>query len=104
MLKVECLSLAFGGVRAVTDVAFTACSGQITSLIGPNGAGKTAVLNVLSGFYTPDVGSVTLGEQQVLGRRSHAIARLGMGRTYQTSQLFPTLSVLGGGYPERCRA
>ena len=69
VLKVESLSLAFGGVRAVTDVAFTACSGQITSLIGPNGAGKTTVLNVLSGFATPDVGSVTLGEQQVLGRR-----------------------------------
>ena len=94
MLKVEGLSLAFGGVRAVADVSFTARSGQITSLIGPNGAGKTTVLNVLSGFYTPDVGSVTLGEQHVLGRPSHAIARLGMARTYQTSQLFPTLSVL----------
>jgi branched-chain amino acid transport system ATP-binding protein/branched-chain amino acid transport system permease protein len=94
VLQVEGLSLAFGGVRAVADVAFTARPGQITSLIGPNGAGKTTVLNVLSGFYTPDVGSVTLGEQQVLGQRSHAIARLGMARTYQTSQLFPTLSVL----------
>lgn len=94
VLKVEGLSLAFGGVRAVADVSFTARSGQITSLIGPNGAGKTTVLNLLSGFYTPDVGSVTLGGQHVLGRPSHAIARLGMARTYQTSQLFPTLSVL----------
>jgi branched-chain amino acid transport system ATP-binding protein len=92
VLRVEGLSLALGGVRAVADVVFTARSGQITSLIGPNGAGKTTVINVLSGFYTPDVGSVTLGGQHVLGRPSHAIARLGMARTYQTSQLFPTLS------------
>ena len=93
-LQVEGLALAFGGVRAVADVGFTARSGQITSLIGPNGAGKTTVLNMLSGFYPPDDGVVMLGEHQVLGLPSHAIARLGMARTYQTSQLFPTLSVL----------
>jgi branched-chain amino acid transport system ATP-binding protein len=93
-LKIEGLSLAFGGVRAVSDVGFTARSGQIISLIGPNGAGKTTVLNVLSGFYTPDAGSVTLGERQVVGLPSYAIARLGMARTYQTTQLFPTMSVL----------
>jgi branched-chain amino acid transport system ATP-binding protein len=93
-LQVERLSLAFGGVRAVADIGFTAHSGQITSLIGPNGAGKTTVLNMLSGFYTPDGGVVTLGEQQVLGLPSHTIARLGIARTYQTSQLFPSLSVL----------
>ena len=89
-LQVEGLSLAFGGVRAVADVGFTARSGQITSLIGPNGAGKTSLINVLSGFYPPDDGIVALGEQQVLGLPSHAIARLGIARTYQTSQLFPT--------------
>ena len=93
-LQVGGVSLAFGGVRAVANVAFTARSGQITSLIGPNGAGKTTVLNVLSGFYTPDGGVITLGAQQVLDLPSHAIARLGIARTYQTSQLFPTLSVL----------
>jgi ABC-type branched-subunit amino acid transport system ATPase component len=88
------LSLAFGGVRALADVSFTARSGQITSLIGPNGAGKTTVLNVLSGIYRPDGGAVTLGERPVLGLPSRAVARLGMARTYQTTQLFPTLSVL----------
>jgi branched-chain amino acid transport system ATP-binding protein len=94
VLQVEGLSLAFGGVRALTDVGFTARPGQITSLIGPNGAGKTTVLNVLIGFYIPDAGVVTLGERPVLGMPSHAMARLGIARTYQTTQLFPTLSVL----------
>ena len=93
-LQVEGLSLAFGGVQAVVDVGFTARSGQITSLIGPNGAGKTSVINVLSGFYPPDDGVVALGEQQVLGLPSHAIVRLGIARTHQASELFPTLSVL----------
>jgi branched-chain amino acid transport system ATP-binding protein len=93
-LNIEGLSLAFGGVRAVTDVDFTVRSGQITSLIGPNGAGKTTVLNVLSGFYLPDAGRVTLGEHQVVGLPSYAIARLGVARTYQTTALFPSLSVL----------
>jgi len=93
-LKIAGLSLAFGGIRAVTEVDFTVRSGQITSLIGPNGAGKTTVLNVLSGFYLPDAGRVTLGEHQVIGLPSYAIARLGIARTYQTTALFPSLSVL----------
>ena len=93
-LQVEGLSLAFAGVQAVADVGFTARSGRITSLIGPNGAGKTSVINALSGFYSPDDGVVTLGGQPVLGLPSHAIARLGIARTYQTSQLFTSLSVL----------
>ena len=78
------MSLAFGGVRAVTDVAFTACSGQITSLIGPNGAGKTTVLNVLSGLLPRTSAALRWGSSRCWAG-DHVIARLGMARTYQTS-------------------
>ena len=60
-LEVSGVSIAFGGIKAATDVSFAAESGQITSVIGPNGAGKTTVLNVIGGFYRPDSGSVRLG-------------------------------------------
>jgi ABC-type branched-subunit amino acid transport system ATPase component/ABC-type branched-subunit amino acid transport system permease subunit len=93
-LKVDNLSLAFGGLRAVTHVGFTAYPGQVTSLIGPNGAGKTTVLNILSGLSTPDIGSVMLGTRQLVGLPAYAVARAGLARTYQTTQLFPTMSVL----------
>jgi branched-chain amino acid transport system ATP-binding protein len=93
-LTVDNLSLAFGGIRAVANVDFTARPGQVTSLIGPNGAGKTTVLNMLGGLYTPDAGSVTLGARQLVGQPAYAVARAGLARTYQTTQLFPTMSVL----------
>ncbi len=66
----------------------------MTSLIGPNDAGKTTVLNVLGWLYTPDTGSVLLGARQIVGLQSYAVARAGIARTYQTTQLFPTMSGL----------
>ncbi|MGE5791865.1 MAG: ATP-binding cassette domain-containing protein [Bacteroidota bacterium] len=93
-LAVEGLTIAFGGVRAVTGFAFDAQPGAITSLIGPNGAGKTTVLNMLGGFYRPDAGTIRLGPQAIQGRPAYAIARAGIARTYQTSQLFGSMSVL----------
>ena len=93
-LKANGLAISFGGVRAVTEVSFTAESGQITSIIGPNGAGKSTLLNLLSGFYRPDAGAMTLGERSLTGLPAHAVARAGVARTFQTSQLFATLSVL----------
>ncbi len=67
----------------------------MTSLIGPNGAGKTTVLNMLGGFYRPDAGDVRLGERRARRAvRRTRIARAGMARTYQTSQLFGSMSVL----------
>ncbi len=93
-LVVNGLSITFGGVKAVSALGFTASSGAITSLIGPNGAGKTTALNVLSGFYRPGAGSVRLGAAELAGRSAWRIARAGVARTYQTSQLFGSLSVL----------
>jgi len=87
------LAIAFGGVRAVSDLSFVAKSGEITSIIGPNGAGKSTVLNLLSGFYRPERGQVWLGGRALGGSPSHVVARAGIARTFQTSQLFDALSV-----------
>jgi len=93
-LEIEGLGIAFGGVKAATGVSFVARAGEITSLIGPNGAGKTTVLNLLGGFYRPDAGAVNLGARSVAGLAAWRVARAGLARTYQTSQLFGSLSVL----------
>ncbi len=93
-LLVSDLTIAFGGVKAATGVSFEARAGAVTSLIGPNGAGKTTVLNMLCGFYQPDAGQVQLGEQRIAGLAAWRIARAGLARTYQTSQLFGSLTAL----------
>ena len=59
LLQVECVSLVFGGVRALTDVSFDIRKGEIRAIIGPNGAGKTSMLNVINGFYHPNHGAIT---------------------------------------------
>jgi ABC-type branched-subunit amino acid transport system permease subunit/ABC-type branched-subunit amino acid transport system ATPase component len=93
-LEVEGLGIAFGGVRAVTNLSARMESGQVTSIIGPNGAGKTTVLNMICGFYRPQTGSVRLGRQELAGHPTHAIARAGIARTFQTPQLFDRMTVL----------
>ncbi len=92
-LEINDLGISFGGVRAAYDVSFTAAPGRITSVIGPNGAGKTTVLNMVSGFYKPDTGRITLGGE-IGGQPAHKIARAGISRTYQTTQLFEDMSVI----------
>ena len=83
----------FGGVKAVTGLSFQACAASVTSLIGPNGAGKSTALNMLSGYYMPSAGSFRLGSVDLAGKSSMQIARAGIGRSYQTSLLFDSLSV-----------
>ena len=92
-LAVEGLSVSFGGVMAVEKVSLQAIPGDITSIIGPNGAGKTSVLNLVCGYLRPEAGAVRLGERDLTGLSAHAIARAGIARTYQTTQLFEHLSV-----------
>jgi branched-chain amino acid transport system ATP-binding protein len=92
-LSVEGLEIAFGGLKAASNVALRAQPGEITSLIGPNGAGKTTVLNMLGGFYRPDAGTIRLGELALEGRPAWQVARAGVARTYQTTQLFGSMSV-----------
>jgi ABC-type branched-subunit amino acid transport system ATPase component len=93
-LAVRDLSVSFGGVHAVRNLTFEAQPGAITSIIGPNGAGKSSALNVICGFYRPDAGTARLGDRIVSTLRPHQIPRAGIARTYQTSQLFASMSVL----------
>ena len=92
-LVINDLSIAFGGVKAVQNLGFEAAPGAVTSIIGPNGAGKTTALNLIAGYYRPTAGSVRLGDVDLTGRTSHEVARAGIGRTYQTTQLFERMSV-----------
>jgi ABC-type ATPase involved in cell division len=92
-LRAESLGMVFGGVRAVDKLSFDVPPAAITSLIGPNGAGKTTALNMLSGFYRPTSGSFALDGTPLQGKAAFRIARQGIARTYQTSQLFGSLSV-----------
>ena len=92
-LAVTGLSVSFGGVVAVDGVSLRAEPGAVTSIIGPNGAGKTSVLNLVCGYLRPEAGSVRLGDGDVTGRPAQSIARAGIARTYQTTQLFENLSV-----------
>ncbi len=93
LLTAENVSLSFGGVAALADVTCAVAARRIHAVIGPNGAGKTTLLNVLSGFYAPDRGSITLGGRSVVGLPPYAVARRGVGRTFQTAQVFSELSL-----------
>jgi len=87
------VSLAFGGVAALADVNLSVRRSTIHALIGPNGAGKTSLLNVLSGFYAPQAGTIELNGVSIVGQSPYAIARRGIARTFQTAQVFSGLSV-----------
>ena len=80
-LDVRGVSLRFGGVRALTEVSFGVKPGELFSIIGPNGAGKTSLLNMISGFYRPDGGSILFAGHDITDARPSQIARLGIGIT-----------------------
>jgi len=87
-LFVRNLSLAFAGLKALDDVSFSVPAGSIFGLIGPNGAGKTTLLNCLTRIYTPNSGSLTFGDVELLTRPLHDISSLGIARTFQNLELF----------------
>jgi ABC-type branched-subunit amino acid transport system ATPase component/ABC-type branched-subunit amino acid transport system permease subunit len=92
LLTVKGVSLSFGGVAALEEVGLTVDRRSIHAVIGPNGAGKTSLLNVLSGFYAPDGGAITLDGRSTAGLPPYALARAGIARTFQTAQVFGGLS------------
>jgi branched-chain amino acid transport system permease protein len=94
LLQVEALSRSFGGLRAVSEVSFSVSEGEILGIIGPNGAGKTTLFNVLNGVLAADEGSARLDGQPLLGRKTHEVCRMGVGRTFQVVRSFPRLPVL----------
>lgn len=93
MIRVENLSMHFGGIRAVDDVSFTIETGTITGLIGPNGAGKTTLFNVIAGHHTPTNGRVTLAGEDITGLPPHQLFGKGLLRTFQIAHEFSTLTV-----------
>lgn len=93
-LVVQNVSLAFGGIKALTDLSFSVEPGTIHAVIGPNGAGKSSCFNVISGLYKANTGSVKLGDVELIGMKPHDIANQGIGRAFQNIALAPHETVI----------
>src|ERR1700754_1746159 len=94
LLSVRGVSVRFGGIVALDGVSFDVEPGQIAGLIGPNGAGKTTLFNCLSRLYIPNQGDILFEGRSILRASRHAIAKLGIGRTFQNVALFDRMSVI----------
>ncbi|MCW2846986.1 MAG: branched chain amino acid family transporter [Marmoricola sp.] len=101
-LVLDGICKSFGGVRVLDELSLTVPDKSIYAIVGPNGSGKTTTLNVISGFYQPDSGTVTLGGEGITGRPGYAVARMGVARTFQTPRILEQLdgldNVLIGAY------
>ncbi|MCX7158963.1 MAG: ATP-binding cassette domain-containing protein [Proteobacteria bacterium] len=98
ILATQGLTRHFGGLAAVSDVSLEACMGQLHAVIGPNGAGKSTLINMLSGDLPPSSGTVSIGGRDVTGLAAHQISRMGVGRSYQKTNVFLTFTAF-----ENCR-
>lgn len=94
LLKVDNVSMVFGGLRAVSNLSMYIDEGELIGLIGPNGAGKTTAFNMITGVYTPTEGKVYFNGQQSSGKKSYQVTQMGMARTFQNIRLFSELSVI----------
>jgi len=94
MLAVENVSLAFGGIKAISDISFDIRKGEIRAIIGPNGAGKTSLLNVINGFYHPQQGRITFKGRPRSAMRPYEAALGGIARTFQNVALFKGMTAL----------
>jgi branched-chain amino acid transport system ATP-binding protein len=107
LLQAQQLTMRFGGLTAVSDFSFEIMSGETVGMIGPNGAGKTTCFNMLTGFYTPTQGQVRFKGKDITRWKPYEVARLGMVRSFQKTNVMKTLSVfenvLAGHYIQGCR-
>ena len=94
LLEISNLTHRFGGLLAVDEFSLAVAPGELVGVIGPNGAGKTTVFNLITGVYRASGGSIRFSGEELVGRAPHAIARLGVARTFQNIRLFRDLSVL----------
>jgi branched-chain amino acid transport system ATP-binding protein len=94
ILDVRNISLAFGGVKALTDISFDVREHEVRAIIGPNGAGKSSMLNCINGVYQPQQGSISFRGQTFSHMNSRQVAEMGIGRTFQSLALFKGMSVL----------
>lgn len=93
VLKVSKLSKAFGGVQAVAGVSFEVAAGELLAMIGPNGAGKTTCFNMVNGQLAPDAGTIEFEGRSLVGLAPREIWRLGVGRTFQITATFGSMTV-----------
>ena len=93
MLKLENLTIRFGGLTAVDNVTTHVEQGEIFGLVGPNGAGKTTTFNMISGYYAPTRGKVIFDGQEIQGKPQYEINRLGIARTYQNTVSYTHLTL-----------
>ena len=94
LLKVDNVSMIFGGLRAVSNLSMYINKGELIGLIGPNGAGKTTAFNMITGVYTPSEGDVYFDGVKSSGKKSYQVTQMGMARTFQNIRLFSELSVI----------
>jgi branched-chain amino acid transport system ATP-binding protein len=94
LLRLDSISLRFGGLTAVDGVSFSIERGEIFTMIGPNGAGKTSIFNIISRFYEPSGGRIFFDDVEITGVPAHEIAGLGIARTFQNIELFANATVL----------
>ncbi len=94
IMTVSNLSIAFGGISALSDVSFELEKGQIFSIIGPNGAGKTTIFNCISGNYRPDGGKIFFNDVNITKKKPYKVAKLGIARTFQNIELFSHMTAL----------
>lgn len=94
LLKVDNVSMIFGGLRAVSNFSMHIDEGELVGMIGPNGAGKTTAFNMITGVYTPTEGEVYFDGKQSSGKKSYQVTQMGMARTFQNIRLFSELSVI----------
>lgn len=93
LLRVQDLTVRFGGLTAVNEVSFDVGEGELLGIIGPNGAGKTTTFNAIAGACRPTSGTIRIGNARVSGRPPEAVARLGIARTFQSVRLFRSMTV-----------
>src|SRR5438876_7027660 len=93
LLRISDLQKSFGGLKVTNNVSLDLRAGIVTTLVGPNGAGKTTLFNLITGHLTPDAGRVIFKARDVTGIAPHDLCRLGMGRSFQRTNIFPRLTV-----------
>ncbi len=94
LLEVDKVSLAFGGLKALSELEVRLAEREVVSIIGPNGAGKSTVFNVITGVYEPTAGDIRLTGESLVGKRPHRITQAGVARTFQSLRLFLNMSVI----------
>lgn len=94
LLSVSHLTKSFGGIRAVNDLSIEVGEREIFGLIGPNGSGKSVTINCIAGVYRPDSGNISFDSKEITGYMPHKVAQAGINRTYQSTRIYPNLTVL----------